>query len=307
MNDMHHDLGRIDLNLLLVFDSLYRHESVVGAADELSISPSAFSHALTRLRDALSDPLFMRYGNRMQPTIRAEQIAPVVAEALSALSGCLSTKTGFDPLTSTKSFVFAATDYTAFALLPMLIAHLQQVAPGLRTKVIYSNGRDSQAELKTGEIDFALGLDDELGSIASGIDTIDCFVDEYVVVVRKDHPTIHADITLEQYLDARHIVVTPWNEPKGVIDRTLEKLGHRREVSVQLPSLMAAPFIVGSTDLLITLPKRVATTLQAAASVKLLTPPFKTPNNILKIHSSAKYATNLGHKWIKEQILRAID
>lgn len=82
---MHPLLRRLDLNLLLVFDSLYRHRNVGTAAGELAISASAFSHALGRLRQGLDDELFLRQGNRMQPTQRAEHLAGAVAAALRAL------------------------------------------------------------------------------------------------------------------------------------------------------------------------------------------------------------------------------
>jgi DNA-binding transcriptional LysR family regulator len=178
MHIMHNKLRRLDLNLLLVFDALYRHGSITGAANELSISPSAFSHALARLRHSLSDALFVRTGNRMQPTIRAGQIALVVTEVLGALSGCLSAAERFDPATSTQSFVFAATDYTAFVLLPLFIARLQQAAPGLSIQVVYSNGQDSYDELIAGKIDFALGFTEAPGAGKDGIETIECFTDD---------------------------------------------------------------------------------------------------------------------------------
>lgn len=303
---MHDALRRLDLNLLLVFDALYRHGSVAGAANELSISPSACSHALARLRDSLSDELFVRFGNRMQATVRAEQIAQVVSNALGTLSACLPSASAFDPATSTQSFVFAATDYTAFALLPMFIARLQQFAPGLSIKVVYSNGQDSHDDLIAGKIDFALGFAEEFGSSRDGVEAIECFTDDYVVVVRQDHPAIQSAPSLAQYLAARHIVVTPWNEPRGVIDRTLEKLGLRRNIAVQLPSLMAAPFIVGSSDLLITLPHRAALALSAAAAVRLFPTPFPAPQNVLKVLLNAKYSKTPGHRWLREQILQAI-
>ena len=64
MNIMHRNLRLLDLNLLLVFDALYRHRRVAEAASELAMSPSAFSHALSRLRSSLNDPLFSRQGSQ---------------------------------------------------------------------------------------------------------------------------------------------------------------------------------------------------------------------------------------------------
>ena len=64
------DLHQLDLNLLVIFDALYRHQSVSKAANELCITQSAFSHGLSRLRKRLNDELFIRTNNIMVPTTR---------------------------------------------------------------------------------------------------------------------------------------------------------------------------------------------------------------------------------------------
>lgn len=303
---MHDSLRRLDLNLLIVFDALYRHRSVTKAADELALSPSAFSHAVTRLRDSLSDGLFVRVGNTMQPTVRAEQIAPTVGEVLTALAGCLPLGAQFDPGTSSQSFNIAATDYTTFALMPLFIARLLRHAPGLRIKVVYANGSSSHEDLAAGRIDFALGFANEFGSPSEAVESIECLTEEYVVAVRNDHPIVHDSLNLTQYLNARHVVVMPWNEPQGVIDKALEKQGYRRDIAVELPSLMAAPFLVGSSDLFITLPHHAALTLSKAAAIKFFPAPFRTPKNIMKILLNAKYPKTGAHAWIKGQIIQAL-
>lgn len=86
MNIMHPVLRRIDLNLLPVFDAVYRSRSVRLAAEELAMSTSALSHALSRLRSALNDPLFYREGHRMCPSVYASQLAPFIASALKFLN-----------------------------------------------------------------------------------------------------------------------------------------------------------------------------------------------------------------------------
>ena len=79
MKIMHSVLRRLDLNLLLVFEALLRLRTVAAAAEELAMSPSAFSHALARLRTTLADDLFVRIGHIMQPTALAEDMAEAYA------------------------------------------------------------------------------------------------------------------------------------------------------------------------------------------------------------------------------------
>jgi DNA-binding transcriptional ArsR family regulator len=51
---------KIDLNLFRIFNALMEHRSVTRAAHHLGVTQPAVSHALTRLRKALDDPLFIR-------------------------------------------------------------------------------------------------------------------------------------------------------------------------------------------------------------------------------------------------------
>lgn len=303
---MHDDLRRIDLNLLLVFDALYRHRTVIAASDELALSPSAFSHALNRLRNTLSDELFVRYGTGMQPTAKADQIAQGIRDALGSLSVTLGSTGPFKPLTSAMTFVFAATDFTAFALLPKLAATLEQAAPRLRIKVIYSTHRDSVDELAAGRVHFAVGFF-EPGSSDGGLESIEGFTDEYVVAARADHPRLGKKLGIKQYLAERHVVVTPWSNEGSVIDAALLRAGHRRDTAVQLPSLMTAPFVVASSDFIITMPRRIAQEFAPLLKLRLYPVPFETPGYTLKITYHRRHADAPAHHWMREQLLAALE
>lgn len=306
MNVMHQGLRQLDLNLLLVFDALVRHRSVRQASDELAMSASALSHALARLRNALADELFVRVGNEMRPTAAAERMMRPIGEALALLNAGLTPTRRFDAAASDRTFVFAATDYTAFAVLPAFIARMQKVAPKLRFKVVYSRGRESADELASGRIDFALGYEEDELPLPAGVESTDWFSDDYVVIASKRHPSIRRAPTLAQYLAARHVVVTPWNETRGSIDLVLERLGVTREVAVQLPSVLAAPFIIAHTDLLMTVPQHAALILQKAAPVTIFPAPFAVPQYTLKIYQHTRHVGTAAHTWLRDQLLRSV-
>ncbi|QEY62635.1 LysR family transcriptional regulator [Metapseudomonas lalkuanensis] len=299
---MHSALRRLDLNLLLAFDALYRHRSVTSAAAELAISASAFSHALGRLREALNDELFIRQGNRMHPTHRAELLMEPVASALKTLAEGLGQWEPFVPAFSQRTFTFAATDYTAFALLPALMQRLQMEAPGIRVRLVQSERKVSIEDLASGRIDFALGYSEGRDQLPGGVEVLDWLTDRYLVIARRGHPRVRGTLDLVGYLAERHVVVTPWNESSGAIDHVLEGMGLQREVAVQLPTVMAAPFIVGSTDLLMTVPGHAARTLQQVAGVELYPAPFEIPPYALRLYSHAKYARSDAHAWMLEQL-----
>ncbi|EKK3318348.1 LysR family transcriptional regulator [Salmonella enterica] len=300
-------LRKIDLNLLLIFDSLYRHGSVMEAANELALSPSAMSHALNRLRASLDDPLFVRTGGSMVPTSKAENIAANVSAALGRLSSCLHEPENFEPEKSRETYTFAATDYTAAVILPSLIARVNLLAPGITIKLIYSRDFNADEDLLSGKVDFALGFEEEQKAPRRGIESITCFTDDYVVAVRRGHPDIHGSLTHESYLSAGHVVVRPWLESRGVIDRYLERQQVRRRVVVELPSLMIAPIIVSNTDLVITLPRRGISSVFDMKNLMVFAPPFPTPHYILKAYYSPALGNSPGHLWMREQVLQVCD
>lgn len=201
--------------------------------------------------------------------------------------------------------MFAATDYTAFAVLPAFLARIQHVAPRLRIRVVHSDRKISVDELAAGRIDFALGYHEESAADAPGIEDFDWFSDDYVVIASAAHPDIRRRLTLDQYLTARHVVVTPWNESRGVVDHVLDRLGLARQVAVQLPTVLAAPFVIAESALLMTVPNRAAQALRHAAPIRIFPAPFEIPRYTVKVYSHAKHARTDAHRWIRTQLLEA--
>ncbi|MFC0167291.1 LysR family transcriptional regulator [Pseudoduganella danionis] len=299
---MHDALRRIDLNLLPVFDALYRHRSVAAAADELAMSPSACSHALSRLRSALADELFVRYGAAMQPTAQAEQLAPSISDALHLLSDRLAHSVPFLPAESQQTFTFAASDFTAFTLLPELVSAIENEAPHIRFKVVQTTHRDAMDDLAAGRAQFVLGFSDEYSKPYDGIATIASQPEKYAVARSARHSRITDTLTLEQYLSERHVAVVPWSDDGSVIDASLARLGLRRDVAIELPTMMAAPYIVAGSDFLATLPARVIGQLQGAVPLIAHPVPFQTPEFTLKLLFHSRHARLPGHLWVRERI-----
>lgn len=302
MNNMHQELRALDMNLLLVFNAVYRHRRINMAAGELATSPSALSHALSRLRTTLNDELFIRQGNAMQPTARAHVIAPGLSAALNAMSESLRSANIFLPENSTQTFRFAVTDYTAAVFFPALVTRLHQTAPGISVKTIYSTGHDSMEDLVTGKVDFAIGFQTPDMSHHSQLGVIEGFRDDYMVAVSSRHPRITDNLTLEQFLAEGHVVVNPWNEARGAIDLELEKLNIRRRTIVELPSLLSAPAIVTNSELITTLPARAIATLFSSEALTCFTVPFSVSPYTLNVYFHDGRSVTPGHHWMREVI-----
>ncbi|ELQ5994690.1 LysR family transcriptional regulator [Cronobacter dublinensis] len=295
MNIMHPTLRRLDLNLLPVFDAIYRHRSVRKAADELAMSTSALSHALSRLRVTLNDPLFYREGHRMCPSVYATELAPSVASALKFLDEQLTPPPEFDPLSSTECLKIAITDFTAFCIFPALMHRLQCQAPGLRFELRYLPHSPALNELLAGEMDLALGFSAPEDIRHPELEEISWLEDDYVVISNARR----TGLTLEEYLAARHLVVTPWNEERGVLDVQLEQMGCTRQIAIKTPSMLSAPFIVAESDLLMALPRFAAQKLIPALAIRLFELPFHIPSFEVKIYSHQRSGKRGATDWLK--------
>ncbi|MDR0226635.1 MAG: LysR family transcriptional regulator [Burkholderiaceae bacterium] len=303
---MHDVLRQLDLNLLLVFEALLRHRSVVAAATELAISPSACSHALARLRSALADELFVREGAGMQPTVKARKLAQGVQDGLRLLSSSLGEGRAFHPLTSRQTFVFAATDFTTFAVLPRLVASLQVQAPRLRIKLEQSQRRDAIEALRSGRVHFALGISDEHVDSHPELGSVTLHEDDYVVLARQHHPRLRGRLSLAQYLKERHVAVLPWETETSVIDATLLRSRHVRDVALELPHMLAVESIVASSDWLATLPRTVAAHAASRLPVTVFRAPFRTPRYSLKAFFHAQHAGGPAQRWMLQQLTSAL-
>ena len=303
MNIMHPELRRIDLNLLLVFDAIYRHRSVRMAAEELIISTSALSHALSRLRIALNDPLFYREGHRMCPTVYATHLSSAVASALAFLNQQLIPQPDFSPAVSSDCLQIAITDFTAFCVFPPLIQRLQLMAPNLSFNLRYLSHSPALTELLAGEVDLTLGFNALHESEHPDLEAINWQRDEYVVI--SNISRMH--LTLDDYLAARHLVVTPWNETQGVLDLELERQGHTRQIGIKTPSMLSAPFIIEVSDMLMAIPRTAAEKFARTAQLKIFPLPFTVSPFEVKIYSHRRSGQRGATYWLKRELQKIAD
>ena len=146
------DLRRVDLNLLIVFETLMHERSVTRAAEKLFLGQPAISAALSRLRGLFDDPLFVRTGRSMEPTARATEIFSLLSPALDSISTAVSRASEFDPATSQAVFRIGLSDEVEFALLPSLLKRLRSEAPGIVLVVRRANYILMPSLLASGEI-----------------------------------------------------------------------------------------------------------------------------------------------------------
>lgn len=303
---MHNKLLRnLDLNLLLPFDSLYRIGSVKQAAEQLNLSQSAFSHALNRLRKALDDELFVRVNSRMQPTRKAEQLAPLISQALTLLQQGLQQADTFSAKCSEHEFVIAATDYCQISLLPRLMQLLVTEAPKIRVRVIHL-GEDAFDQLAAQEVDYLLGFTHS-GKESNDILAYRWVSGSYCLLASAAHPVLKQPLTLERYLELQHLRIAPLNEHTSIVDQCLEKLGHQRQQSLTTPNLLVAPYIIAETELVASYPQPLAEQICQQLPLKILPLPFEVPDYQLQFYCHRLNAGEPEFKWFTQLLLKVAD
>ena len=248
-------LPKTDLNLFLVFDVVYEERNLTRAAHLLHITQPAVSNALKRLRLAFNDPLFVRTPRGVAPTPVADNIAGQVKEALNLLSISLNESAKFLPRVSDKVFALGVHDIEEAVLVPRLMERLEAMAPCVSLECLSVPRDELERELAAGTLDFA--LDVPLFSVPQLCRQL-VSAERYVCALRPGHPAAAEALTLERYLELNHVHVSTRRQGVGHIARALERLGRSRTIRLRMMSYMAAPQVVASTDLALTIPRTLA-------------------------------------------------
>lgn len=240
-------LNKLDLNLFVVFDALYREGGVTKVAVLLNITQPAVSNALSRLRKMFNDPLFVRTPNGMQPTPVAEGMIGDVRQALLLLSNSMAGAQQFEPLRSEKVFSIGMTDLSQVLVLPRLLKQLAELAPGVSINSYYVERERATDELKAGTMDLLI---DALLVNAKALEHQQLAAFPYVVAMRNDHPLAQGPLSQDDYLAARHVHVSSRRRGRGQVDSALHALGQQRQVAMRVDNYLVAAQVSSETDML---------------------------------------------------------
>lgn len=302
MHATHEDLRAVDLNLVLALDALLAERHVTRAAARLGVTQSAASHALARLRELLGDPLLVRGPKgAMLPTPRATELAPAVHRILEDLAGVLRGQGGFDPATATHTFHVGAADYIELILLPRLVERLARSAPGIDLW-IHQFGEFGDAELAAGVLDLVIGPPRRALRPAGSYEKV-LFDEHFTCIVRKGHPLADARMTLPRYAAASHVLVAPRGTPGSLVDDALAAAGRTRRIAVAVPHFLVVPHVVAASDLVATLPNRVAAFFADLVGLARASPPVELAPFQMAMAWHERMHEDVRHRWLREQLL----
>jgi DNA-binding transcriptional LysR family regulator len=294
MNDIHGiNLAGIDLNLLVVFDALMAERQVTRAGERIGLSQP--------------DELFTRTSAGLHPTPVAVALARQIQPALNQIQAALSSAQPFDPKTSDLIFNIGMSDYVELVLLPRILERIETAAPYVKIQIKSGDRQHQLLLLDKGEIDLLCGL---IPNRIAWHEKQLLFREQFVCVCRRDRPFNGDSLSLEEYVSASHLLVSVQEDMVGRVDYVLKKQDLKRHIALSIPHFLVAPSVLTRTNLIATLPERIAREFASNLNLKILPCPILLKGFSVYMHWHQSNKNNPASVWLRaliQEIAATID
>lgn len=299
------NLQSIDLNLLVVLEALIEERNVTRAAKRVGLSQPAMSNALARLRRTFDDPLLMRTAEGMTPTPVAQSLIVPVRAALAQLRAALEEKSLFDPTASERTFHALTSDYAEITLFAPLLGALRRTTDAVKVRILRATSvfEPPSVSALADSFDVAIGFYPNVLSLDTRLHSETLWEEENVCIASANHPTIRGHISLKQFAEAEHVAQFYKPQGPGIVDTLLQQKGYVRRIAVHSPHFAALPFLVSETDLIATVPRRIAQLFQRQLRLQILPLPLDLPPFRLTSLWHQRHHSDPAHQWFRQYIL----
>ena len=296
------DIRNLDLNLLRAFAVLLAERNVSRTAKILHVTQPTVSGMLARLRVIFDDPLFVRTQRGLWPTPRAEELEPAILKLVSDAEELVKPN-AFDPETSDATTIISVNDYMQSVLIVPMLALLRQQAPNMRVGVRNLEIAELPAMLMRGEIDMAVTIPE---FVDSTLCTQFLYREEYVAVVRDQHPIRTKQVSLKKFLSCDHVLVSPSDGSfSGPTDDVLKELGVSRRVAISVPSFHVLAEVLQEDDFIAFMPKRLFA--RQTENLRIIKTPIDVPGFDVIAAWHTRTDSEPVHNWIRTKLLDVAD
>jgi len=297
MRELH--LRNLDLNLLKPLRALLEERHVTRAAKRSFLSQSAMSRALERLREMFGDALLVRSGRGYERTVRGERVLRELEFLMPRLEAMVGGEE-FVPAQSRERFRVALTDNASMILMPSLMALVRRAATHVKLEVSAWRTQ-SYEDAAAGRIDTALSAEEAPPALESEV----LFNLDFVCLVGSAQRVRTRRFTLKQYLQFQHALVETLEGQQTLVDRPLAQLGAKRRVALSLPFFVPAIFAIAQTDLILTVPRKLAKITAAMAGIRVVEPPREIKAFPYFMAWHPRLTGEPAHAWFRDQLRMA--
>lgn len=290
---------QLDLNLLELFDTVYRLRNLTAAGQRLGLSQSAVSYGLAKLREMYGDALFVRMQRGVQPTSFADQLADPVVAALDIVRGTLS-KTTFVPTEAKYDFKLAMSDIGERMFLPQLSGWLAKRAPRATLETRSPSMPELHGGLANGEIDLAVGFIPTLGK---QIAQQTLFREKFVYLVRKGLVGNAPSLSIAQVKRLPHVIANPPGTEHGAaVEKVLSAARVRAPIVLRVGSFLSLGPIVAGTDLVAPVPANLAAVLTDYLPLRAFAAPVRFPDFDVCMYWHQRFHQDPVNVWLRQGI-----
>jgi DNA-binding transcriptional LysR family regulator len=315
-------IGRIDLNLIKVFDAVYEDRNLLRAGKRLNLSQSAVSHALTRLRELVGDGLFVRTANGMVPTARAIAMAESLRSSLRKIEATLGVEP-FDPLHSIRRFAIAANDHLTVVLVAELSRLMAVEAPKIDLVIRPSTRIDLAEQIDVGRIDLALGI---FAQVPTRLSARTLMTQGELIVMRKGHPAARRKLALKDLARYPLVTVSVGGQEEGAVggfilerglarqaemfdrhalEEALSGIGAAPRYRTTVPHSLAIPALLRDSDMLSIMPSSLARSLALGGELFMREPPYPSELSTFRGVWHSRNDHDPAHLWLRDCVARA--
>lgn len=290
----------LDLNLIKIFDAMMEARSVSRAAEILGVSQSAVSHSLARLRVLVGDPLFVRTGNRMEPTARAQRLGEPLRDLLLAAARTLTVEEEFDPSREARTFTIGAID----SLQALLLTGLLREAQGLRIGILVKSlepGTTMEA-LDKGDVDLAIGF---FPTIRRWHEKQSLYREKHVCLFDPAQVALTAPISIADYVRYPHIIPSLGGGLSSFVDDLLSDMGVQRQIIAGTTQFLAIPFMLTQAPVITTMPERIAKFCALTMGLAVSPLPYETKEADIAMLWHRRNSNSPAHGWLRQRIASA--
>ncbi len=292
----------ISLRHLRILALLLEVGSPTQVAQILRTTQPTISKALARLRAHFQDPLLIRVGHAMRPTPRGTALLEPLRNLLSACSAIQLAETQFRPASSTRQFSLLVTEIGMMETVPALMRELESVAPGLRLRALPLDSRAFESRLEAGEADVAIGA---FPRATGAVRHQRLSVDRYVSLVRRTHPRLEALTQPDQFRRERHVIVTAsttGHAAHRAIERALATELDPDRIHLRVASFVTSAFVASRTDMVATVPARLAHYIAADLKLAIFPTPLALPRIEINQFWHERVHRDAGHRWFRAAV-----